>query len=118
MSKKKKLLDANNEPVVNETGDEYSDFVAEDVIDSVNYNEYFSNNVSSDCSPAISQFTETEDKFKEVVLPVKCRVGKDKVVVDYKGFGLVVNIADSNVNKITLRVYGDIGSADFCYEVV
>ena len=118
MSKKKKLLDTNNEPVVNKTGDEYSDFVAEDVIDSVNYIEDFTNDVETDYSPAISQFAETEDKFKEVVLPVKCRVGKDKIVVDYKGFGLVVNIADSNVNKITLKVYGNIGSADFRYEVV
>lgn len=54
----------------------------------------------------------------EVVVPVGGKISDNKVVVDYEGYGLVVDVKDANVDKVTLRVYGVLGQADFSYEVV
>lgn len=54
----------------------------------------------------------------EVVVPVGGKISENKVVVDYEGYGLVVDVKDANVNKVTLRIYGVLGQADFRYEVV
>ena len=54
----------------------------------------------------------------EVVVPVGGKISENKVVVDYEGYGLVVDVKNANVDKVTLRVYGVLGQADFSYEVV
>ena len=54
----------------------------------------------------------------EVVVPVVGKINSNKVVVDYEGYGLVVNVDNANIDKVTLRVYGVLGQADFDYEVV
>ena len=54
----------------------------------------------------------------EVVVPVVGKINSNKVVVDYEGYGLMVNVDNANINKVTLRIYGVLGQADFDYEVV
>lgn len=58
------------------------------------------------------------DQAIEVVVPVVGKINSNKVVVDYEGYGLVVNVDNANIDKVTLRVYGVLGQADFDYEVV
>lgn len=73
----------------------------------------------------IKVYTETIDNadvsntdYIEVVVPVLTKIGKDKVVVDYQGYGITVNVDDVNAKTVTLRVNGEIGTPDFTYEVI
>ena len=120
MGRKKKLFSAENdvttEEIVNE--DKYSDFVAEDMVDSIDFNKYFSDDIESDYGSAISQYIESEKNTEEVIVPVICKLKDGKVVVDYKGFGIIVDADNITANKITLKIYGEIGKSDFRFEVI
>lgn len=73
----------------------------------------------------IKVYTKTIDNadvsntdYIEVVVPVLAKVGKDKVVVDYQGYGITVNVDDVNTKTVMLKVNGEIGTPDFTYEVI
>ena len=120
MGRKKKLFSAENdvtpEEIVNEN--KYSDFVAEDVISTIDYDTYFSDDIASDYGSTISEFIDAEKNTEVVTVPIICKLKDGKVGVDYKGFGIVVDVDNINTNKITLKVYGEIGNPDFRFEVI
>ena len=71
----------------------------------------------------IQVYTEDVDNDKntdylEIVVPVLAKIGKNKVVVDYQGYGLTVDLDDTTTKFVTLKVRGEIGTPDFNFEVV
>lgn len=63
---------------------------------------------------------ETEDNmdYLEAVVPALAKIDRNKVIVDYQGYGLIVDLDDVNANSVTLKVSGEIGTSDFSFEVV
>ena len=52
---------------------------------------------------------------------ISCKViktiSKNKVIINFNGFGLIVNITES-ANSVNVKYTGNIGTPDFKYEVV
>ena len=52
---------------------------------------------------------------------ISCKViktiSKNKVIINFNGFGLIVNISES-ANSVNVKYTGNIGTPDFKYEVV
>ena len=91
------------EPVVTE---KYDDFYGENITDSDNTLRF------------IELEKEEKKSAREITVPVVGKIGKSKVIVNYKGYGIAVNTPNTDVDTLKLKVYSDIGYVDFSYEVV
>ena len=93
----------HEEPIVVE---KYDDFYGENITDTDN----------------ISHIFESENKENKsarvVTVPVVGKIGKNKVIVNYKGYGIAVITPNTDVDTLKLKVQSDIGYVDFSYEVV
>ncbi len=90
--------------------------VTEDVVTD-NFTEFDTPNVEV---VEVVEKSTPKTKWDTTSCKVVSKVGKDKVIVDFNGFGLIVSTDKLNkkdVESVDIKYCGTIGESDFVYEV-
>ena len=85
-------------------------------------NEYYADDYgvfdSGDSDFVSEMLDKKAEKYTEVIAPVIAKINEYSVVVEYNGYGFVVNVDNSDIPNVTLKVSGVIGEPNFTFEVV
>ena len=67
---------------------------------------------------AITDVVTSKVKYSTKSCKVLNIISRNKVIIDFDGFGIIVSVADTKVKTVDIKYTGTIGKPDFQYEVV